>query len=169
MLDCTYGNGGWWTKLRPEHLTAHDLKTDGVDFTALPEPDETFDAVVFDPPYIPQGGCDTSTSQAFADRFGLTPRSRLSLWELIHDGLAECRRVLKPSGFLLVKCCDFVNGGGFHLGHRKVLDFGAELGLRCHDLIIHASGSGPGGHNIFTPIRARRAHSYLLVFTKVAS
>lgn len=33
-----------------------------------------------------------------------------------------------------------------------------------HDQIVHFTGSGPGGHNIFTVRRARRAHSYLIVF-----
>ena len=31
--------------------------------------------------------------------------------------------------------------------------------------IIDLTGPGPGGHNIATPKRARRAHSKLLVFT----
>jgi hypothetical protein len=166
VLDCTYGEGKWWDKLRPEDLVAHDLKLDGVDFTNLPEPDGTFDAVCFDPPYIPQGGYETSTAPDFVSRFGLTSRSRSALWDLIGAGLAECARVCRPGGFVLVKCMDFVNGGGFHLGHRKVLDLADQLDLRCHDLIVHHGGSGPGGHNIFVPIRARRHHSYLLVFTK---
>jgi hypothetical protein len=76
VLDCTYGEGGWWQKLRPETFTAHDLKTDGVDFTKLPEPGATFDAVCFDPPYIPQGGYASSTAPDFTRRFGLSSRSR---------------------------------------------------------------------------------------------
>lgn len=44
-----------------------------------------------------------------------------------------------------------------------------DLGLATHDVIVHHTGSGPGGHNIFTPKRARRHHSYLLVFRKVGS
>lgn len=167
VCDVTYGKGSWWTKYRPASLVAHDLdptKGDGVDFTALPEPDDTYDAVTFDPPYIPQGGHDTSTAGGFTDRFGLTARSRSDLLELHRAGLAECARVLRPEGYLLVKCCDYVNGGAFHLGHVHMLRFADELGLRCHDLIVHHTGSGPGGHNIFTPIRARRHHSYLIVF-----
>jgi hypothetical protein len=39
-----------------------------------------------------------------------------------------------------------------------------RLGLRCHDLIVHAAGTGPGGGQILVPQRARRAHSYLLVY-----
>lgn len=163
VMDVTYGEGAWWRRFRPENLITHDLKTDGVDFTALPESDRSVDAVCFDPPYIPQGGYSTSTMPEFVRRFGLTSRSRSELWDLIGAGLAECARVSRR--FVLVKCCDFVNGGAFHLGHRAVLDMADELKLRCHDLIVHHTGSGPGGHNIFTPIRARRHHSYLLVFT----
>lgn len=165
VCDVTYGEGGWWTKLRPDQLVAHDIdptKGDGVDFTALPEPDNTYDAVTFDPPYIPQGGYDTSTARVFADRFGLTSRSRSDLWALIDAGLGECARVSRR--WVLVKCMDFVNGGAFHLGHLRVIDLAAAHGLRVHDLIVHHTGSGPGGHNIFTPLRARRHHSYLIVF-----
>jgi hypothetical protein len=167
VCDVTYGEGGWWRRFRPTNLVAHDLhKGDGVDFTALPEPDDTYDAVCFDPPYIPQGGYETAAAPGFVGRFGLTSRSRSDLWDLIGAGLAECVRVTKPGGFVLVKCMDFVNGGAFHLGHRKVLDIADELGARCHDLIVHHAGSGPGGHNIFEPIRARRHHSYLVVLRK---
>lgn len=169
VMDATYGKGGWWRRFRPDPFVVHDLdpeKGDGVDFTALPEAEGTYDAVTFDPPYIPQGGYDSSTAREFTDRFGLTSRSRAELWELIGAGMAECARVLRPEGWLLVKCTDFVNGGAFHLGHRKVLDLADPLGLSCWDLIVHHTGSGPGGHNIYTPIRARRHHSYLLVFRK---
>jgi hypothetical protein len=170
VMDCTYGEGKWWTRYRPADLVAHDFyKLDGVSFTALPEPDGTYDAVVFDPPYIPQGGVDKSTRReaSFLGRFGIDQsRSEDELWSMIGAGLADTSRVLKRSGYLLVKCMDYVNGGGLTLGHRRVLDAADDLQLHCHDLIIHHTGSGPGGHNIFTPKRARRHHSYLLVFTK---
>ena len=39
-----------------------------------------------------------------------------------------------------------------------------DLGCIKHDVIVHYTGSGPGGHNIFDIKRARRHHSYLLVF-----
>lgn len=171
VVDLTYGDGRWWDKFRPEPFTAHDkYKGDGVDFTNLPEADGTYDAVCFDPPYIPQGGVDKSTraGDAFLGRFGLTKSmSDADLWEMVGGGLSEAARVVKPRGFVLVKCMDFVNGPGLTLGHRRVLDMADALNLRCHDLIVHNTGSGPGGHNIWTPVRARRHHSYLLVFVKV--
>lgn len=164
VLDTTYGEGAWWKKFKPEQFVAHDLhKLDGVDFTALPETDATYDAVCFDPPYIPQGGVTTSTAPQFTDGYGLESRSRDQLDALISAGLSECARVLKPEGYLLVKCCDYVNGGAFHLGHVNVIRAAEVIGLYVHDLIVHHTGSGPGGHNIFKVLRARRHHSYLLV------
>lgn len=168
VMDCTHGEGKWWTLFRPDPFVAHDLhKLDGVDFTNLPEPAETYDAVCFDPPYIPNGGFESSTRQDFRDAFGITTATggEARLWAMIGAGMVECSRVLKPGGFLLVKCMDFVYADGLTLGHRRVLDMATACNLVCHDLIVHHTGSGPGGHNIFTPKRARRHHSYLLVFT----
>jgi len=49
------------------------------------------------------------------------------------------------------------------IDHRFVIDRAEDLGMIVHDLIIHHTGSGPGGHEIEAPIRARRNHSYLVV------
>jgi hypothetical protein len=168
VCDVTYGEGKWWDRFTPDPFVAHDkYKGDGVDFTALPEADNTYDTVCFDPPYIPQGGVDTSTSESFLGRFGLTQTmSDATLWGMIEVGLSESVRVARPGGFVLTKCMDAVNGGGLRMWHHEVLTLAASLGVRCHDLIVHHTGSGPGGHNIFDPKRARRHHSYLLVFRK---
>lgn len=170
VLDVTYGEGNWWTRFMPAHFTAHDkYKLDGVDFTSLPEGDNTIDTVCFDPPYVPQGGTGTTDGAAFRHRFGLTEQSTpwTATRDLMTDGLAECARVARL--YVLAKCSDFVSGGAFHLGHRWILAAADECGLNVHDLIVHNTGSGIGGHNIFVPKRARRHHSYLLVFTKGAT
>ncbi len=166
VLDTTYGRGKWWDRYTPEPFVFHDLELDGVDFSHLPHDDQSFETVCFDPPYVPAGGVRTSgateAEQNYRDRFGLAPRSEAELHDLICAGFAECARV--ASRWLLVKCNDYVNGGRFNLGHKRMLTLGDELGLPVHDLIVHHTGSGPGGHNIFTTLRARRCHSYLLVF-----
>lgn len=166
VLDVTYGDGKWWERFTPDPFTAHDLyKLDGVDFRALPEPDASVDTVCFDPPYVPQGG--EGTLSAFRDRFGLQELSVhwSGCYETIRSGLAECARVTRR--FVLVKCMEFVSGGEFHDVPGQVRAWARELELgQPWDVIVHASGSGPGGHNIAQPVRCRRAHSTLLVFRK---
>lgn len=169
VLDVTYGEGKWWTRHQPEQFTYHDLKLDGVNFRNLPEPDSSVDTVCFDPPYVPAGGGPTTAeTEDFRNRFGLLDgyRSQAELDDLIRAGLAECARVARR--WVLVKCCEYVNARHFTLYPRTILGFADSLGLTDNgdpwDLIVHASGTGPGGHNIFTPIRTRRTHSYLLVF-----
>jgi hypothetical protein len=171
VLDVTYGKGKWWDRFRPADFTFHDLhKVDGVDFRSLPHTDSSFDAVCFDPPYVPQGGLSGRADAVdFRDRFGLTDEST-PWWEtkkLIEDGLTECLRVSRL--WVLAKCSDFVSGGKFHLGHRWMMDAATAAGAGDPwDVIVHNTGSGPGGHNIWEQKRARRHHSYLLVFAKEA-
>lgn len=168
VLDVTYGRGKWWDRYRPDDFTFSDLET-GVDFRALPHDDGSFDAVCFDPPYVPAGGKrltgQTRDEMNFRSSYGLdVPRGHEALLDLIVAGLAECSRVKRR--WLLVKCSDYVDGGIFRLNHFNVVQAAHVLGLRVHDFIVHAAGTGPGGHNIYTPVRARRAHSYLIVFRK---
>lgn len=166
-LDVTYGKGGWWSKLRPENLIAADLdptkaRTVRADFTRLPFSNRSVDAVAYDPPYIPHGGINQTTD--FAERFGLAGgRSRSSMDNLIAAGLSECKRVTRK--WVLVKCTDYTNGRQFHLGHVAVANAASELDLEPWDLIVHAAGIGPG-HNLQTQLRARRAHSYLMVYRR---
>lgn len=177
VCDVTYGEGKWWERFKPDPFIAHDLhKLDGVDFTALPEGDNTYDAVCFDPPYVVSGGDSSAKlTSGFQDAYGIgtknlgrgLPVGRERRFEaLLHDGLAECARVTRK--WLLVKCMEFAQGSFAHDFHdipflmtKWAVE---ECGLRKHDVIVHHTGKGPGGHNIFTPKRARRHHSYLLVF-----
>ncbi len=164
VLDVTYGQGAWWKRRRPTGLVGHDLEIDGVDFTDLPYADRSWATVCFDPPYVPAGGASTSTVGGFQEAYGIDRgRSQSELDALMYDGLVETARVM--SRHLLVKCSDFVSGGRFVAQSYKVAGWADELGLDLHDEIVHAAGSGPGGHNIAAQVRARRAHSKLLVFT----
>ncbi len=119
VLDVTYGRGVWWKRFTPEPFAWHDLAEDGVDFRALPHADDSWDAVCFDPPYIPSRSMETSTKRAVSHRaaYGLDERrTRAELEALIADGLAECARVSR--GWVLAKCCDYAeNPTTFRLGH----------------------------------------------------
>jgi hypothetical protein len=166
VLDVTYGRGAWWKRYTPDPFVHHDLAQDGIDFRDLPYEDGSWDAVCFDPPYLPSRSMETSTGRAVDHReaFGLdVRRTRAELEALISDGLAECGRV--ASQWVLAKCCDYAeNPTTFRLGHITTIVAGEAVGLRVHDLIVHASRSGPYNARIRTIRRARRAHSYLIVF-----
>lgn len=178
VLDVTYGEGKWWDKFTPEPFTFHDkFKVDGVDFTALPEADSSVDTVCFDPPYITSGG--TTGRQAFQDAYGIgdqrefssrTSAGYLEFEDWLARGVTEAIRVSRQ--WVLVKCMEFSQGPSvampfrFHDIPHVVTSAALAAGATKHDQIIHHTGTGPGGHNIFVPKRARRHHSYLLVFTK---
>ena len=139
------------------------------DFTDLPYLTGDFDTVCYDPPYVQVGGPATSgrVAREHRDRFGLNEpdRSEAQLLALIKNGAAEASRITAPAGFLCFKAMDFTGSGRFcdwtyHI-HAHMLG----LGMALHDEVVHNAGSGPGGHNIEAPKRARRAHSKLLVFT----
>lgn len=170
VLDPTYGNGdtagGWWKRYTPDPFTHHDLAGDGIDFTDLPYEAGSFDTVCFDPPYVTSGG-NSALSGTFRKRFGIDRVTgygqEQELSDLIFAGLSECCRVARA--FVLVKCMEFVSSRQFHDLPVDIATAARSLGWVKHDVIVHNSGPGPGGHNIFEVLRARRAHSYLLVFT----
>ena len=66
-------------------------------FTNLPFPDSSFYHVVFDPPHLIDGG-DTSW---MVKKYGKLDKN--SWKQVLHDGFAECMRVLKPYGTLIFK------------------------------------------------------------------
>ena len=164
VMDVTYGQGRWWDLYRPENLVYHDLARDGVDFRQLPHGDREFDSVTYDPPYVESGG--VGHLDGFQDRYGLG-RRRLPRGcdRLIVEGMSEVCRVART--FVLVKCMEYAQGGriDFHDVPTLVTNAATDCGWIKHDQIVHHTGTGPGGHNIFRVKRARRAHSYLIVFT----
>lgn len=169
VLDPTYGRGNWWKAFRPDTLIAHDLQLDGVDFRDLPEPAGSVDVVAFDPPYIAQGGRDSSTMQLFLGRYGFvdSPTTRAGVNELMFDGCVEAFRVLRPQGILLLKCMNYVNGGRYRLDAYDLLADLLQRRFRCEDEFIHLRRPGP------QPARdrqhhARRNYSHLFVLRKAS-
>lgn len=74
-----------------------EIKPDIVgDFTKLPFEDNTFSLVVFDPPHLKDVGTKSWTYLKYG-------RLEENWPKMLHDGFAECMRVLKPDGVLIFK------------------------------------------------------------------
>lgn len=129
VMDCTYGRGVFWKVFKPEKLTAHDLKLDGVDFRDLPHPDGAFDTSVIDGPYKLNG-----TGSNPDIRYGV---DLYASWQgrhaLICLGMTECARVTIPRGYVLVKCQAQVCGGAIRWQDRIFADHGESIGLTLVD------------------------------------
>ena len=53
VADVTYGKGVFWRKVQTEKYDLHPSDiADGIDCRDLPYEDESFDCIVFDPPYM---------------------------------------------------------------------------------------------------------------------
>jgi hypothetical protein len=176
VLDPTFGKGNWWTLWRPEKFTVHDLdpeKGDRIDYRNLPEPDGTFDAVAFNPPYVSPGGRTTTGLPEFHARYGMadTPKGARPLFENNALGFAECVRVLRSGGTIIYKSQDYIESGRYQpVTHWVVVD-APERGLEYVDRLEHVFGvrpqptKNPDG-SPRRQVHARRNCSTMLVFRK---
>lgn len=70
------------------------------DFTALPFLDDSFSLVVFDPPHLVRA----KETAWLVKKYGKLDDE----WpKMLHDGFAECMRVLKPDGVLIFKWSEY--------------------------------------------------------------
>lgn len=156
IVDPTHGLGVWWNNTKPEHLVTHDSdidKGDGVDFAALPEPDDTYDAAVFDPTYACMGGTETTTLPDYADRYGrrTAPGKPADLLAYNLRGLAELARVVRPrnwkrgykGGYVLVKSMDYVWCGKVVPGTYQMQRAAEEMGFEFIQTLVHVGRIRP--------------------------
>lgn len=164
VLDPTYGRGVWWRRFRPEWLTVY---TNDHDFRSLPEKDESFDSIVYDPPYVSPGGRSTTGIPEFFKRFGMDdcPRTPEDLQRLIEQGMDEMHRLLRPGGFLLQKTKCYISSGKFFPGTYLTQKYAMEvLGMEPVDRFEVVRPLGPQSQK--RQVHARRNVSTLLVFRK---
>ena len=170
-LDATYGLGRFWTVWRPDRLYGCDLdptraRNAIADFTRLPFPDGTFDAVVFDPPYKLNGSSHGRGPASCDADYGVGgPAVRWQdRMQLCRDGIAECARVLRPGGTLLVKCQDQVVSGQVRWQTHDFAAHAAAHGCRLVDqLHLRSYRPQPAGRR---QVHARRNYSTLLICTR---
>jgi hypothetical protein len=175
-LDCTYGKGRFWTNWKPRQLVCSDLNPvdpqfwRGVavlkaDFTATPWADEWFDAVVIDPPFKLSGNSQNRGPASGDASYGISTYVPIEeRHQLIFDGIDECLRILKPGGYLLIKCQDQVSSGRVHWQTRIFSGHAEAGGANLVDMIhLPSYRRQPKGTR---QLHARRNYSTLLILRK---
>ena len=183
IADVTYGKGVFWKNINTEkyQFFPSDI-SDGIDCRNLPYENGSFDAVVFDPPYM-EGfyrkgktvKAGDGTHHTFRDHYSNgdeAPRSNGGKWhaavlEIYTEGGKEAHRVLRDKGICIVKCQDEVSANTQHLTHVEIINSFAEVGFFCKDLFIVVRPNKPGMSRVINQVHARKNHSYFLVLVKI--
>lgn len=149
-----------------------DIKL-GVDCWALPYDADSFDCVVFDPPYMhTPGGTAHQNHQNFELYYynNGTSNSEKKYHEAVLDlyflGSAEAHRVLRPNGVFIVKCQDEVCANKQRLTHVELINELTNMGVVIEDLFVVLRRNKPGVSRMLKQVHARKNHSYFLVFRK---
>jgi len=172
ILDATLNGGRFWrSSSRP--VVGLDIEVSHrphlvADNTCMPFRASVFDAVVYDPPHVPNQGRDKSKD--FNTRFGLGPRaSQQDEYNFSHTYppfLEEAWRVLKPEGILLCKIIDYIHNHRYQWAHVEFIQAACAVGFRACDCIIKVRKGPIIDPKWQTAHHSRRQHSYWLVFRK---
>lgn len=181
VADVTWGQGVFWKNVRPGdyEVRGTDVKT-GVDCRNLPYADESFDCVVFDPPYMEGffrrsadhlggGGTHSSFRKAYSNREATEeggPKWHAAVIDLYVKGGKEAFRILKKNGICIVKCQDEVSANRQWLTHVEIINEYASMGFYARDLFLVVRANQPGVSRLLKQVHARKNHSYFIIFQK---
>jgi hypothetical protein len=199
VADITYGKGVFWRRVDTSKYDLHasDLKKHGlpascrggVDSRRLPYEDESFDAVVFDPPYMhTPGGTAHNGHQNYEEYYanntvddpevigqiweetkGCPPKYHEAVLDLYFRSGKEAWRVLRKGGIFIVKCQDEVCTNRQRLTHLEITNRYEKYGFVVEDLFVVMRRNRPGVSRIMTrQYHARKNHSYFMVYRKGA-
>ena len=172
VADVTYGKGTFWKLVDLEQYDFHpsDMVTcpeHPYDFRALPYESGTFDLVVLDPPYMHSAATVMeSINRGYQNNETTSGLSHDGIIKLYAEGMVEALRVLKPGGYLLVKCQDEISSGKQCWSHIEIMQAGRVMGLECLDLFVFVQAGCPAIREPMQ-IHARKRHSYLWVMGKL--
>lgn len=167
--DVTYGKGAFYKGRLTQPTYKFDINPQregvvGASCTKLPVPDEKFNSVAYDPPFVVSHG-KNSIMGNFYSSFRTAPK----LWKFYKESMIELDRVLAPEGLLIVKCQDLTQGGKNFLSHIEITNIAVSLGLYPKDLFILMSRSKLMSPHQLNQLHARKFHCYFLVFKKTKS
>jgi len=176
ILDMTFGNGVFWNLVNDSYdVWANDIHPEkgyfSYDFTEISRYiNETFDAVVLDPPYMYHSS--TSHKESLDRNYGNNRRVRRgihgvdAIHEMYRQGMQEAIKLLVPRGILIVKCMDQIMSGKQYRQHIAVWEIATqELNLLDEDSFVMVQRGTPVMRHNYQ-IHARKNHSFWWVFRK---
>lgn len=169
VADVTYGDGLFWRRLDTSMYDFHpsDIATTErkEDFRKLKYATNSFDVMVFDPPFlITKKGMPYTVGIRYRNQHNEC-RQYEDVLELYRQGMKECHRVLRKGGTLWVKCQDAQESARQIMTHIMVHEYAVQLGMTVCDLFIqHRVQQGI----MKSPVQrfARKNHSYIWIFAK---
>jgi len=172
VADVTYGKGVFWRKVDVGQFSffPSDIKTcpkSPHDFRSLPYDDESFDVVVFDPPYTDNPGNMISDAN-YLNRATTKGMYHKDIIQLYNDGMIEAYRILKTGGTMWVKCKDEIESSYQRWSHLEIYDIALKIGLFGKDFFVFVQRNKPVIQHK-NQKHARKNHSYLWVFKKPLS
>jgi tRNA G10 N-methylase Trm11 len=181
VADVTYGSGIFWKNvdLSKYKIFPSDI-ADGIDCRSLPYENESFDALVLDPPYMEgllrnnvEHKAGTSTYSPFREYYSNGneenhggPKWHGAVTDLYYKAGIEAYRVLKENGIMIVKCQDEVSANKQCLTHVEIITYYQELGFYTKDLFVVVRQNKVAITRLKKQVHARKNHSYFLVFVK---
>lgn len=170
VVDPTYGRGVFWSKVDVSayQVLATDLAGTGHDFRSLPYLAGAAHIVVLDPPYRykpPAGTVKDTVDVCYRLSDSPDIGSTKAVHELYVAGMREAYRILKPYGFLLLKCQDTIEAGKQVWTHVYLMAAATEIGFVVRDLMIVVNPT-PSPTRWSVHRHARKGHSYFLVLRR---
>jgi tRNA G10 N-methylase Trm11 len=175
ILDMTYGTGAFWKKVNKDNYTLIKNDIDPLrgdyheNFRNTSWPDNSFDTVILDPPYLYVGGFATlkdSIDRNYNNRERAKDiRGVIAVDKMYEDAIKEASRLLKHKGILILKCMDQVMSGKQVWAHIVYLHMAETLGFRSEDLFVMVQKNRPTLRHKYQK-HARRNHSYFLVLRR---
>jgi tRNA G10 N-methylase Trm11 len=184
ILDMTYGKGAFWRGINTKQYTLvtndlHKPADHHYDFRRIELPDESFDLIILDPPFVQSRTLKKSISDGYGMRptgsrrtksgheilvtnWGVTrmPMNAAETTNLYKRGMIEAWRLLKPNGILVLKTQDEVSSGKQVWRHFSLRFF---PGYKLIDLFVVTQLGKPLMRHKHQ-IHARKNHSFFMVY-----
>jgi hypothetical protein len=173
VADATWGRAAFWRRFNEHrrftlvgsdirHMTGARLVA---DFRCLPYAAASIDVLVLDPPYRHTGPNGDYLDHRYGGSATTLAHSHADIIELYRAGLVEARRVLRPNGYVFVKCQDEIESGRQRRSHIEIYAIAMQLGFEDTDFLIVVPNA-IASRRWLKQHHAHKAHSYLWVFRK---